>query len=136
MRGIRFMNGKPMIKIDTRDAVWVVKVTIDGDASEAMTFMKERINFLVTPFEREWRRISRNHGTGNSFVSATPTSVTTSNEKLFLSDEGEDRQSLRSTRTRSIGRRYFPSAVRNSFFADSTSRAVCWLSKMARSFSP
>ena len=32
--------------------------------------------------------------------------------------------------------RYLPSACRNSFLAASTSRGVCWQSRIARSFSP
>jgi len=31
---------------------------IDGDRSEMMELLKERVNSLATPFELEWRQVS------------------------------------------------------------------------------
>jgi hypothetical protein len=56
MRGLHINTEPPLI--DNRNATWSAKVTIDGDAGEAMALVKERINFLSAPFELEWRPLS------------------------------------------------------------------------------
>jgi hypothetical protein len=58
LRGMRIVTGEPAIKIDNRNALWMGKITIEGDAGEAMALIKERINSLATPFELQWRRDS------------------------------------------------------------------------------
>ena len=58
LRGMRIVTEEPVIKIDNRNAVWTGKITIEGEAGEAMTLVKERINSLGMPFELQWRRIS------------------------------------------------------------------------------
>ena len=58
LREMRIVTEEPVIKIDNREATWTAKITIEGDAGEAMALIQERINSLATPFELEWRRIS------------------------------------------------------------------------------
>jgi len=58
LRGTRIVTEEPVIKIDNRKAVWTGKITIEGEAGEAMTLVKERINSLGMPFELQWRRTS------------------------------------------------------------------------------
>lgn len=58
MREVRIVAQEPLVKIENHKAIWSAKVTLDGDAGEPMTLVKERINSLATPFELEWRRIS------------------------------------------------------------------------------
>ncbi len=58
LRGMRIVTEEPVIKIDNRNAVWTGKITIEGEAGEAMALVKERINSLGAPFELQWRRIS------------------------------------------------------------------------------
>jgi len=58
LRGMRIVTKEPVIKIDNRNAVWTAKITIEGEAGEAMALVKERINSLGAPFELQWRRIS------------------------------------------------------------------------------
>ena len=58
LRGMRIVTGEPAIKIDNRNAVWMGKITIEGDTGEAMALIKERINSLGAPFELQWRRDS------------------------------------------------------------------------------
>lgn len=58
LRGMRIVTPEPVIKIDNRNALWTGKITIEGDAGEAMALIRERINSLPTPFELEWRRNS------------------------------------------------------------------------------
>jgi hypothetical protein len=45
LRGMRIVTKEPVIKIDNRNAVWTAKITIEGEAGEAMALVKERINF-------------------------------------------------------------------------------------------
>jgi hypothetical protein len=58
LRGTRIVTEEPVIKIDNRNAVWTGKITIEGEAGEAITLVKERINSLGMPFELQWRRTS------------------------------------------------------------------------------
>jgi hypothetical protein len=57
-RNVRITIVDPTVNITGGRAVWRSKITIDGDNSEAMTLVKERVNLLGTPFELEWRRVS------------------------------------------------------------------------------
>ena len=57
-RNARITIVDPTVNITGGRAVWRSKITIDGDNSEVMTLVKERVNLLGTPFEIEWRRVS------------------------------------------------------------------------------
>ena len=56
LRGMRIATQEPVIKVDDRKAAWRAKITIEGDAGEAMVLIKERVNLLGTPFELQWHR--------------------------------------------------------------------------------
>ena len=58
LRGLRIAAEEPVIKIANRNAVWTGRITIEGEAGEAMALVKERINSLGAPFELQWRRHS------------------------------------------------------------------------------
>jgi hypothetical protein len=58
LRGMRIVTEEPVIKIENRNAVWMAKIMIEGDAGEATVLVKERINSLGAPFELQWRRDS------------------------------------------------------------------------------
>jgi len=58
MRSVRITVVDPNVRIDERVGVWSAKLTIDGDNSEVMAVVKERVNSLPTRFELEWRRFS------------------------------------------------------------------------------
>ena len=58
VRGMRIVPLGPVIKIDNGRAVWLAKITIEGENDEGLTLMKERINPLSAPFELEWHQAS------------------------------------------------------------------------------
>jgi hypothetical protein len=58
VRGIQIYASNTIVRIERRRAEWTGKITINGDESEAMALLKERVNSLAMPFELEWRRIS------------------------------------------------------------------------------
>jgi hypothetical protein len=55
---VRIKIVDPTLNITGGRGVWRSKITIDGDNSEAMALVKERVNLLASPFELEWRRQS------------------------------------------------------------------------------
>jgi hypothetical protein len=58
VRGIQIYTSNTIVRIEARRAKWTGKITIDGDESDVMDALKERVNSLATPFELEWRRLS------------------------------------------------------------------------------
>jgi hypothetical protein len=58
VRGARINASNPTVRIENRRAIWSGKIMIDGDQSEVMELLKERVNSLAIPFELEWRRVS------------------------------------------------------------------------------
>jgi hypothetical protein len=58
VRGVRINAFNPTLRIENRRAIWSGKIMIDGDRSEMMELLEERVNSLATPFELEWRRVS------------------------------------------------------------------------------
>jgi hypothetical protein len=58
VRGVRINASNPTLRIENRRAIWSGKIMIDGDRSEMMESLKERVNSLATPFELEWRQVS------------------------------------------------------------------------------
>jgi hypothetical protein len=58
LRRIRIDATNAAVQVDNRRGYWNAKITIDGDQGEVTALVKERVNFLATPFELEWRRQS------------------------------------------------------------------------------
>jgi hypothetical protein len=58
VRGVRINASNPTLRIENRRAIWSGKIMIDGDRSEMMGLLEERVNSLATPFELEWRQVS------------------------------------------------------------------------------
>ncbi len=58
VRGVRINASNPTVRIENRRAIWSGKIMIDGDQSEVMELLEERVNSLATPFELEWRHVS------------------------------------------------------------------------------
>jgi len=59
VRVVRINALDRIVNADSRRGVWRAKITIDGDGGELLFFIKERVNSLATPFELEWRHVSR-----------------------------------------------------------------------------
>jgi hypothetical protein len=59
LRTMRINVLQPVVNVDKRYGVWRAKITIGGDSGELIAFIKERVNSLATPFELEWRHVSR-----------------------------------------------------------------------------
>ena len=51
-------NAALQLRIENRRAIWSGKIMIDGDQSEVMELLEERVNSLATPFELEWHHVS------------------------------------------------------------------------------
>jgi len=45
--------------IDNGVGLWRGRIAIDSDDAELVTVLKERVNSLTTPFELQWRQVSR-----------------------------------------------------------------------------
>jgi hypothetical protein len=58
VRGVRISASEINVGVERQRAIWVGKITIDGDQSEAMELLEERVNSLATPFELEWHHVS------------------------------------------------------------------------------
>ena len=58
VRGVRINASNPTVRIENRRAIWSGKIMIDGDQSEVMELLEERVNSLATPFELEWHHVS------------------------------------------------------------------------------
>jgi hypothetical protein len=58
VRGLRINASNPTLRIENRRAIWSGKIMIEGDRSEMMELLEERVNSLATPFELEWRQVS------------------------------------------------------------------------------
>jgi hypothetical protein len=46
-------------KIDNGAGFWRGKIEIESDDAELVAMVKERVNSLTTPFELQWRQVSR-----------------------------------------------------------------------------
>jgi hypothetical protein len=58
VRGVRINASNPTMRIENRRAIWSGKIMIDGDQSEVMELLEERVNSLATPFQLEWQHVS------------------------------------------------------------------------------
>jgi hypothetical protein len=58
VRTIRLTPANPTTGIANHAGFWTTKITVDGDNSEVIAAIKERVNSLATPFRFEWRQTS------------------------------------------------------------------------------
>jgi hypothetical protein len=58
LRTARLTATNPALSVAGHTGYWKAKIIINGDDSEVMAAMKERVNSLATPFQLEWRRMS------------------------------------------------------------------------------
>src|SRR5262249_23754798 len=59
VRSVKMSSFSVSVQVHQRHAEWSGRIWIDGDQSEVMELLKEKVNSLPTPFELEWRRLSR-----------------------------------------------------------------------------
>jgi hypothetical protein len=59
VRGSRIMASNPAVQVETRRAIWAGKITVYSSDDGVMEALDERVNKLPTPFELEWRQVSR-----------------------------------------------------------------------------
>jgi hypothetical protein len=57
-RNIRIHPIAPNVSVEGSSGSWIAKIEIEGDDSEVLAEIKQRINPLTTPFELQWRRQS------------------------------------------------------------------------------
>ena len=57
-RGMKLRVVAPDVSTEARDGKWMARVVVEGDNSEVMLEIKQRINSLAAPFELEWQRAS------------------------------------------------------------------------------
>jgi hypothetical protein len=56
---LRFNAIDANCKIDNGVGLWRGRIVIDSDDAELVAVVKERVNSLTTPFELQWRHVSR-----------------------------------------------------------------------------
>jgi hypothetical protein len=56
---LRFNAIDANCKIDNSVGLWRGRIVIDSDDAELVAVVKERVNSLTTPFELQWRHVSR-----------------------------------------------------------------------------
>ena len=59
VRTIRINAVNPVLNVEGGHGIWRARITVDGEGGEILPLLKERINPLMTPFELEWRHVSR-----------------------------------------------------------------------------
>ena len=94
---------------------WSAQIKVKG-SGEFADFIESRVNSLESPFEFEWQR-------GATWPWEWKL-VAVKNPALEIPEAAP------------LAGRYFPSDVRSSTFAASTSRGVAWQRRRARNFSP
>jgi hypothetical protein len=57
-RNLRIQSIAPDTSVEGRSGSWIAKVEVEGDESEVMAEIKQRINSLTTPFKLQWCRQS------------------------------------------------------------------------------
>ena len=55
----------PYTSVEDLSGSWVARIKIEGDESEVMAEIKQRINSLTNPFELQWRGNPPSRGIGN-----------------------------------------------------------------------
>ena len=59
LRSVKIGHSPASIRIDNDQAHWSARIEIDAEQSDIAALLKERVNSVATPFELEWRRVSR-----------------------------------------------------------------------------
>jgi hypothetical protein len=57
-RKMRIQSISPYTSVEGPTASWIARIRVEGDDSEVMAEIKQRINSLTTPFKLQWRRQS------------------------------------------------------------------------------
>jgi hypothetical protein len=57
-RNMRVHSIAPNISVEGPSGSWSARIEVEGDDSEVMTEIKQRINSLTTPFKLQWHRQS------------------------------------------------------------------------------
>jgi hypothetical protein len=58
VRGSRIIATNPIVNVETRQAIWIGKITLYSSDDDVMQLLDGRVNNLPTPFELEWHRFS------------------------------------------------------------------------------
>jgi hypothetical protein len=58
VRGSRIIATNPIVNVESRQAIWIGKITLYSSDDDVMQLLDERVNKLPTPFELEWHRLS------------------------------------------------------------------------------
>jgi hypothetical protein len=59
LRSIQINAAHPVVTVANGRGIWRARITIDGEDGEFLGFIQQRVNSIATPFELEWRQISR-----------------------------------------------------------------------------
>jgi hypothetical protein len=59
LRGLRIEASSAAVRTEDRAGYWTAAIKIDAEPNELTAAVKERVNVLPTPFELEWRRLSK-----------------------------------------------------------------------------
>lgn len=57
-RKMRIQSIAPNTSVEGPRGTWIAKIEVDGDDSEVMSEIRQRINSLKAPFKLQWRRQS------------------------------------------------------------------------------
>jgi hypothetical protein len=58
VRESRILASHPAVRVETRRAIWVGKITLYSSDDGVMEMLDEHVNKLPAPFELEWHRFS------------------------------------------------------------------------------
>jgi hypothetical protein len=58
VRGSRIIATNPIVNVESRQAIWIGKITLYSSDDDVMQLLDGRVNNLPTPFELEWHRFS------------------------------------------------------------------------------
>lgn len=59
VRRLGLTSQQSIVRVDEIAGHWQSRIIADGDPSELMLAIKDRVNSLTTPFDLEWRHVSR-----------------------------------------------------------------------------
>jgi hypothetical protein len=59
LRGLRIEASNVVMRTEGRAGYWTAGIKIDAEPNELTAAVKEHVNALSTPFELEWRRLSK-----------------------------------------------------------------------------
>jgi hypothetical protein len=59
LRGLSITASEPTVRIDHLRGYWTARINIEAAPGEFTAMVKEQVNSLSSPFELEWRRVSK-----------------------------------------------------------------------------